>query len=216
MNQVRKFGALLLLCALGLLGQSDNSSISGVVKDPSGAVVSNAKVSLRNEDTSFERQTTTNDTGFYTVTNIPPGYYTVTVEATGFKKSSRSRNKLDAGLPLAVNLELSVGQMTESVTVEANIAQLNTESAAVGKTVEQQQIQNLALNGRNPLFLAMLKPGVRRGSPMTGFSYGLDSGGFTINGGRSQDSLITFDGAVGVRTRANGTSVGTADADTVQ
>ncbi len=216
MNQVRKFGALLLLCALGLLGQSDNASISGVVKDPSGAVVSNAKVSLRNEDTSFERQTTTNDTGFYTVTNIPPGYYTVTVEATGFKKSSRSRNKLDAGLPLAVNLELSVGQMTESVTVEANIAQLNTESAAVGKTVEQQQIQNLALNGRNPLFLAMLKPGVRRGSPMTGFSYGLDSGGFTINGGRSQDSLITFDGAVGVRTRANGTSVGTADADTVQ
>jgi hypothetical protein len=216
MNQVRKFGAMVLLCALGLLGQSDNSSISGVVKDPSGAVVSNAKVSLRNEDTSFERQTTTNDTGFYTVTNIPPGFYTVTVEATGFKKAGRTRNKLDAGLPLAVNIELSVGQLTEVVNVEANIAQLNTESAAVGKTVEQQQIQNLALNGRNPLFLAMLKPGVRRGSPMTGFSYGLDSGGFSINGGRSQDQLITFDGAVGVRTRANGTSVGTADADTVQ
>ncbi len=216
MNQVRKFGALLLLCALGLLGQSDNAAISGVVRDPSGAVVGNAKVTLRNEDTSFERQTTSNDTGFYTVPNIPPGYYTVTVEASGFKKFSKSRNKLDAGLPLAVNIELSVGQLTESVTVEANIAQLNTESAAVGKTVEQQQIQNLALNGRNPLFLAMLKPGVRRGSPMTGFSYGLDSGGFTINGGRSQDSLITFDGAVGIRTRANGTSVGTADADTVQ
>jgi len=79
MNQVRKFGASLLLCAIGLLGQSDNSSISGVVKDPSGAVVGKAKVSLRNEDTSFERQTTTNDTGFYTVTNIAPGYYTVTV-----------------------------------------------------------------------------------------------------------------------------------------
>ncbi len=216
MNQVRKFGALMLLCALGLLGQSDNSSISGVVKDPSGGVVGNAKITLRNEDTSFERQTTTNDSGFYTVTNIGPGYYTVTVEAAGFKKSSRTRNKLDAGLPLAVNLELAVGQVTEVVNVEANIAQLNTESAAVGKTVDQQQIQNLALNGRNPLFLAMLKPGVRRGSAMTGFSYGLDSGGFTINGGRSQDSLITFDGAVGVRTRANGTSVGTADADTVQ
>jgi len=216
MNHVRKFGASLLLCAIGLLGQSDNSSISGVVKDPSGAVVSNAKITLRNEDTSFERQTSTNDTGFYTVTNIPPGYYTVNVEAAGFKKSARTRNKLDAGLPLAVNFELAVGQLTEVVNVEANIAQLNTESAAVGKTVEQQQIQNLSLNGRNPLFLAMLKPGVRRGSPMTGFSYGLDSGGFSINGGRSQDQLITYDGAVGVRTRANGTSVGTADADTVQ
>ena len=86
MNHVRRFGAVLLLCALGLFGQSDNSSISGVVKDPSGAVVGNAKVTLRNEDTSFERQTTTNDSGFYTVTNIAPGYYTVTVEAAWFKK----------------------------------------------------------------------------------------------------------------------------------
>ncbi len=216
MYQVRRVGAMLLLGSLGLFAQSDNAAISGVVKDPSGAVVSNAKVSVRNEDTSFERQTTTNETGFFTVPNISPGYYSVTVEANGFKKASRTRNKLDAGLPLAVNFELAVGAVTEVVNVEANIAQLNTESAAVGKTVEQQQIQNLALNGRNPLFLAMLKPGVRRGSPMTGFSYGLDSGGFSINGGRSQDQLITFDGDVGVRTRANGTSVGTADADTVQ
>ena len=215
MNHVRKFGALMLLCALGLLGQSDNSSISGVVKDPSGGVVGNAKITLRNEDTSFERQTTSNDSGFYTVTNIAPGYYTVTVEAAGFKKSSRTRNKLDAGLPLAVNLELAVGQVTEVVNVEASVAQLNTESAAVGKTVEQKQIQNLTLNGRNPLFLALLKPGVRGGA-LSGFSFGLSSGGFSINGGRSQDSLITFDGAVGIRTRANGTSVGSADLDTVQ
>lgn len=216
MHQVRRLGASLLLCALGLLAQSDNSSISGVVKDPSGAVVSNAKVTLRNEDTSFERTTTTNDSGFYTVTNIAPGYYSVSVEATGFKKSTRTRNKLEAAIPLAVNLDLAVGQLTETVTVEANIAQLNTETATVGKTVEEKQIQNLTLNGRNPMFLAMLKPGVRRSSALSGFSYGLDSGGLTINGGRSQDSLITFDGAVGIRTRANGTAVGTADLDTVQ
>lgn len=206
----------LLATMIGLLAQSDNSSISGIVKDSSGSVVPNAKVIVRNEGTGFERQTTTNESGFYTATNIAPGYYTVTVEATGFKAFSKSRNKLEAAIPLQVNVDLSIGQVTETVKVEANIAQLNTETATVGKTVEQQQIQNLALNGRNPLFLAMLKPGVRRGSAMTGFSYGLDSGGLTINGGRSQDSLITFDGAVGIRTRANGTSVGTADADTIQ
>ena len=97
--------AFLFSSALAIFAQSDNSSISGVVKDPSGAIVANAKVSLRNEDTSFERQTTSNDSGFYTVTNISPGYYTVTVEAPGFKKSSRSRNKLDAGLPIAVNID---------------------------------------------------------------------------------------------------------------
>jgi hypothetical protein len=97
-----------------------------------------------------------------------------------------------------VNVELQVGQVTESVEVVAvkwlpRAAQ--HESAAVGKTVEQTQIQNLTLNGRNPLFLALLKPGVRGGA-LSGFSFGLTSGGFAINGGRSQDSVITFDGAV--------------------
>ena len=219
MNRVRTWGlflSLVLALCLPAFAQSDNSSISGIVKDPTGAVVANAKVVVKNEGTAFERQTTTNESGFYTVTNIPPGFYEVKVEATGFKSFVKTRNRLEAALPMQVNADLTVGQLSESVTVEANVAQLNTESAAVGKTVEQAQIQNLALNGRNPLFLAMLKPGVRRGSAMNGFSYGLDSGGFTINGGRSQDSLITFDGAVGVRTRANGTSVGTADLDTVQ
>lgn len=208
-------GVALMIWTVGAFAQSDNSSISGVVKDPSGAVVANAKVSLRNEDTSFERQTTTNASGFYTAPNLGPGFYTVSVEAQGFKRATTSRNKLDAGLPLAVNFDLAVGQLSETVTVEASAAQINTESAAVGKTVEQKQIQNLTLNGRNPLFLALLKPGVRGGA-LSGFSFGLSSGGLTINGGRSQDSLITFDGAVGIRTRANGTSIGSADLDTVQ
>lgn len=208
------FAALCLL-ALSAFAQSDNASISGVVKDPSGAVVANAKVTVKNDDTAFERQATTNTDGFYIVTNIAPGYYTVSVEAAGFKKAASSRNKLNAGVPIAVNLDLAVGQLTETVTVEASTAQVNTESATVGKTVEQAQIQNLTLNGRNPLFSALLRPGVRGGA-LSGFSFGLSSGGFTINGGRSQDSLITVDGAVAIRTRANGTSIGTADADTVQ
>ncbi len=219
MNRVRSCVRFLsLVCALCLaaFAQSDNSSISGIVKDPTGAVVTGAKVTVKNEGTAFERQTTTNDSGFFTITNIQPGFYEVKVEATGFKAFVKTRNKLEAAIPMQVNADLTVGQISESVTVEASAAQLNTESATVGKTVEQAQIQNLALNGRNPLFLAVLKPGVRRGSPMNSFSYGLDSGGLTINGGRSQDSLITFDGAVGIRTRANGTSIGTADLDTVQ
>lgn len=209
------FAVFALFAALAF-AQSDNSSISGIVKDTSGGAVPNAKVTVRNEATAFERQTTTNETGFFTVTNIAPGYYAVSVEASGFKTATRTRNQLQAALPLQVNVELQVGQLTETVNVEANAAQLNTESSTVGKTVEQMQIQNMPLNGRNPLLLAMLKPGVRRGSPMTGFTFGLDSGGMTINGQRSQDSLITFDGAVGIRTRANGTSVTTADADTIQ
>jgi hypothetical protein len=204
-----------VLLASIALAQSDNAAISGYVRDSSGGSIANAKISLRNEDTSFERVANSNDTGFYTVTNLGPGYYTITVEAPGFKKYVKTRNKLEAAQPLAVNADLAIGAVTDTVEVVASVAQLNTESAAVGKTVEQKQIQTLSLNGRNPLFLALLKPGVRGGA-MSGFNFGLTSGGFAINGGRSQDSLITFDGAVGIRTRANGTSIGTADLDTVQ
>ncbi len=219
MQALRRVTALFAVLALGglcAMAQSDNAAISGIVRDPSGAVVANAKVTIKNEATGFERQTTTNESGLYNVPNLPPGYYEVRVEAPGFKTFVKTRNKLDAALPIQVNADLAVGQLTESVTVEATVATLNTESATVGKTVEQTQIQNLALNGRNPLFLAMLKPGVRRGSPMNNLSFAMDSGGFTINGSRSQDNVITFDGAVAIRTRANGTSIGSVDLDSIQ
>ncbi|MEJ5369912.1 MAG: carboxypeptidase regulatory-like domain-containing protein [Bryobacteraceae bacterium] len=216
LRRVTALFAVLALVGLCAMAQSDNAAISGIVRDPSGAVVANAKVIVKNEATGFERQATTNESGLYNVPNLPPGYYEVRVEAPGFKTFVKTRNKLDAAVPIQVNADLAVGQLTESVTVEATVATLNTESATVGKTVEQTQIQNLALNGRNPLFLAMLKPGVRRGSPMNSLSFAMDSGGFTINGSRSQDNVITFDGAVAIRTRANGTSIGSVDLDAIQ
>jgi hypothetical protein len=111
---------------------------------------------------------------------------------------------------------MTVGQLTETVEVVATAPQVQSDTATVGRTVTTNQIENLPLNGRNPLFLAQLKAGVRRGSSLAGFSFGLDSGGYAINGSRGQDNLITFDGAPGIRTRANGTSVGTADVDTIQ
>ncbi|MGH9673367.1 MAG: carboxypeptidase regulatory-like domain-containing protein, partial [Bryobacteraceae bacterium] len=206
---------VFLLAAVSLLAQSDNSYVTGIVKDQSGAVVSSAKVTVKNEGTGFAREVRTNESGLYIATNLPPGYYTVTVEAAGFKKSETTRNKMDAGVPLSVNVDLTVGAVTETINVEASVAVLQTETATVGKTVERSQIENLSLNGRNPIFLALLKPGVRGGA-LNGFSFGLTSGGFSINGGRSNDSVITYDGAVGIRTRTNGTSIGAADVETVQ
>lgn len=219
MNRVSSI-ALLLAAMLCLtftpaFAQSDAGTITGIVKDASGAVVATAQVTITNESTRFERRVQTNESGFFVAPNLPPGQYTVSVEMAGFKKFMTTGLRLETASQASVNVELQVGQVTESVEVVASAAQLNTESATVGKTVEQAQIQNLTLNGRNPLFLALLKPGVRGGA-LSGFSFGLTSGGFSINGGRSQDSVITFDGAVGTRTRANGTSIGTADLDTVQ
>jgi hypothetical protein len=217
------FGSTRLLCVLllammstaALQAQSDSSQIVGVIKDATGSSIPGAKVSAVNEGTGVERQSTSNQEGNFTLTNLPPGYYTVTVESTGFKRFVKTANKLDAAIPLSMDIQLDVGAVTESVEVVAQAATVQADSSTVGRTVEATQIENMALNGRNPLLLAQLKPGVRS-SAMNRFTFGLDSAGLTINGARTQDFLITFDGAVGIRTRSNGTSVGTADPDTVQ
>lgn len=207
---------LVLLVPALLFAQSDFGTMTGVVTDPSGAVVAGAKVTIINEATHLERSATTNESGSFVVPNLPPGNYSVAVEAAGFKKQTTTAVKLDAAMTRTLNTQMQIGQLADSVEVVASAAILQTDTATLGKTVERQQIQSMMLNGRNPIFLAMLKPGVRGGSPLTQFSYGLSSGGMSINGGRSSDSLITFDGAVGVRTRQNGTSIGTADVETVQ
>jgi len=205
----------LVVCG-SLLAQSDTAQISGFVKDPTGSVVPNATVTVTNEATGLERKTQTNETGYYVVSNLPPGSYTVTVEATGFKKFIRSQNRLEPNLPRTVDVTLEVGAVTETVEVTASVAAVQADTATVGRLVESSVIQNMMLNGRNPIWLALLKAGVRSGSSLASFSFGLTTAGLSINGGRTQDFVMNFDGAVAVRTRANGTSIGVADVDTVQ
>ncbi|MBI3282254.1 MAG: TonB-dependent receptor [Acidobacteria bacterium] len=198
-----------------VFGQSDTAQVSGFVKDPSGAGVPSASVTLRNEATGLERHASANASGYYAVSSLPPGYYTIMAEATGFKRFQKTGNKLDPNIAATVDANLEVGAVTETVDVVAEAVNVQSDSATVGKLIETRQIQNMMLNGRNALFLALLKPGVRGGS-LAGFSFGMSSGGFSINGSRTQDNVITYDGAVAIRTRANGTSIGTTDLDTVQ
>jgi len=217
MSFVRNLAIFAVVVCLtgGLFAQSDTAAISGFVKDATGSVVPAASVSVRNEATGLERRITTNEGGYYVATSLPPGYYTVTVEKAGFKKYVKTQNKLDANISGVVSATLEVGTVTETVEVVASVTQLQSETATMGKLIEEKQIKNMMLNGRNPLYLAQLKPGVRGGS-MAAFSFGLTTAGLNINGSRTQDLVITFDGAIGVRTRANGTSIGVADVETVQ
>jgi hypothetical protein len=204
-------GLIVLLGAVLAVAQSDLGSISGFVKDPSGATVPNAKVTIKNAS-GLERQTNTNESGYYIITNIPPTEYTVSVEASGFKKFETSGNKLDPAAVLTVDATLTVGASTETVEVSATAANLQTESASVQNNVTRQQIDSLELNGRNPIFMANLVPGTRGGN-LSGLSFSFSQGPTTINGARTQESLITYDGAPAVRTRSNGTSLGSADVD---
>src|ERR1035437_1656175 len=220
MNRVCSMRALalalvLLVCTSLAFAQSDLGSISGFVKDPSGAVVPKAQVSVKNEATGTERRTNTNESGYYTVTNIPAGLYTVTAEASGFKKYEVSRNKLDPSGALAVDATLVVGAATETVEVSATTQALQTESAANQALVTRQQIDLLGLNARNRVGLAPLAPGARPGNA-AGLSFNFTQGPSNFNGSRNPENLITYDGAPATRTRSNGTSLGAADVDSTQ
>jgi Carboxypeptidase regulatory-like domain len=197
-----------------LLGQSDLGKISGFLKDPSGATIANAKVTVRN-NTGVERQTTTNDSGYYVVTNVPPGLYTMTAEAAGFQKYETTNNKLDPSADLVIDATLTVGSASQTVEVSASAVQLQTESASVQKLVTREQIDSLELNGRNPIWLAALVPGAR-GTTLANLNFGFTQGPANFNGSRNPENLITFDGAPATRTRSNGTSLGAADVDSTQ
>jgi hypothetical protein len=194
------------------VAQSDSTSVSGTVADASGALLPNAKIIVRNEATGVEQSINSNESGQYTIPNVRPGSYTVTVEAAGFQTFKTSGVLVDASIPKRVDAAMKVGDTGVSVNVEANVNTVQTESAVLGQLVTQEQVKSIQLNGRNPLFLAQMEPGVIRTSPMASFSFGLDNGIY-IGGGRNQGALITLDGAPMVRTRSNGTSVGTADVD---
>ncbi len=207
--------ALSLAISITGFAQSDNTQISGFVKDQAGSVISGAKVTVKSDTRAFERSATTNAEGYFVITQLPPGLYTVNVEASGFKQFQENGRKLDPNLPASIDVSLQPGQVTETVTVTASVAQVQSETATVGRLVETKQVEYLQLNGRNPLFLAQIRPGVQGGA-LGGNNFGLTTGGLNINGARTQDYLLTFDGAVGVRTRSNGTAIGVPDVEATQ
>src|SRR5947209_8229359 len=217
MNAFSKFVLAVcfaLLVSPGLFAQSDLGKISGFIKDPSGATIANAKVTVRN-NTGIERQTTTNDSGYYVVTNVPPGFYTMVAEAAGFQRFETIGNKLDPSADLVIDAMLTVGSSSQTVEVSASTVQLQTESAAVQKLVTREQIDLLELNGRNPIGLAGLVPGARGGTTAS-LTFAFSQGPSNFNGSRNPENLITYDGAPATRTRSNGTSLGAADVDSTQ
>jgi len=206
--------AVFLGLAPSLYSQSDLTSVTGTIHDPTGATVPNATVTVRNASTGAERKATTNSSGVYSITSIPAGDYTMLVEAPGFKRFEQSGNTLQANVASTLDATLTIGNATETVQVTSEAPPVQADSATLGRDVTTKQIRDLQLNGRNPYLLSLLKPGVNGGT-IGGFSFSLTNS-LNVNGARNQDTLITQDGAVAVRTRSNGTSIAVADADATQ
>src|SRR5260370_17828818 len=194
--------------------QSDLGTISGFVKDPSGATMANGKVTIRNHR-GAEREATSNDSGYYAITNVPPGFYSIVAEAPGFRRYESKDNKLDPSANLAVDFALTVGSASETVEVSASAVELQTESASVQEVVTREQIDSLEINGRNPIFMTNLVPRTRAGT-IANLNFNFSQGPSNINGAPTPESLITYDVAPAVRTRSNGTSIGAADVDSTQ
>jgi hypothetical protein len=213
---------LLMACILigspiVLLSQSDNSSIAGTITDTSGAVIPGATITVTSELTGVEHNTISNQSGFYTIAGLAPGKYSVTVASTGFSKVTRTNNNLDPAIPATVNISLPVGKTNQQIEIAANESMLQADSSTLGRVITSSQADNLPLNGRNPIYLALTKAGITSiSSNVSSFSFSTGLGALNINGGRERDNLLTYDGAVAVRIRASGDSIGTPDLDAVQ
>src|ERR1051326_8572963 len=146
------FAALATMIAAVTLGysQTETGRIAGTVFDPSGAVIPNAMVTVKSTATGLERQTTTTSAGSYAVTNLQPGRYTVSAQATGFAPVEQTAD-VTVGAAVGVDIHLAVGGVTAAVQVtEAPAGLINVENQTISQTVTNQEIQLLPSLTRNP------------------------------------------------------------------
>jgi hypothetical protein len=193
---------VLAICAAPVLAQEVRASITGLVTDSSGAALANATVRVVNPGNQFTVTAVTNDTGNYVTPFLTPGSYELSVEAKGFKRHVRPNIVLELQDRARIDIQLELGDLTQSVTVDAAISTLETETAGRGATISNQMITNLPTQGRNPFQLAWAAPGVFKSG---GWRYlrSFDiagTSGFSANGGRSKENEVLLDGISNVRS----------------
>jgi hypothetical protein len=173
---------LVLLIFAGAALAQDTSAIRGIVKDPQGNVIAGANITLVNPSTNATRTTTSRDTGAYSFDAVEPGDYRLEVEAKGFKKSVVTDVHALVAKATAIDVQVEIGNVSESVTVVSGSAELlvNREDATLGNNFVNKQITQLPLSARNIITLLTLQPGVTRGGSVTG--------------ARSDQSNVTLDG----------------------
>jgi len=195
---LRRFLVLGLFACLPLFSQT-YGEITGVVKDPSSAVVTGAQVTVTNAGTAASRTTRTNDAGVYSFPALLPGVYNLRIEHPGFRTAAKNGIELQVQQTERFDVSLEVGQTSELVEVRAEALQLNTEDATVGTVIENERIVELPLNGRNFLQLIALSPNVNADFANGGQSDSRQGGSrsnqqFSIAGQRREFNYFSLDG----------------------
>lgn len=216
---MRRVSAMIFLAlcmlAVGAYAQNITGSMAGRVVDQQGASVPNATVTVTEPAKKITVSTKTNGEGDFYVAGLLPGNYTVSVEAAGFKKLDKPGTELNAQDKLALgNLVLEVGQVSESVEVSAQAALLQTESVERSEAIVGKQMQNIEVNGRNPIDMAKLIPGVvSTANVSVGGAGGLS--GLYVNGNRGTMNQLTINGIGDIDTGADGSQNVTISIDSM-
>jgi len=189
---------LIPLLAISLFGQAFYGSIVGTVTDPSNAAVHGASVTLTNIGTDERHQTLTGAGGGYQFLNLIPGNYKVEVELAGFKRATAEQIEVTVAGAVRADISMQVGDVTQTVEVQATAPLLQTENANLSQVVNSRSVEELPVNGRNILNLAALVPGVvpqgtTDGNALTGKNV-FAAGNYQIGGGIANQSATYYDG----------------------
>jgi hypothetical protein len=184
--------------------QTATGQITGTIKDTSGAVIPDVKITATNQATSIDRETITTDSGDYSFPLLPVGMYTVTASKQGFQLVKRSDIQLNVAAVIRVDLELGLGQVTQTVEVKGAAVALDTESSAVTQLIGQRQVEQLPLNSRNFTDFLLLGAGAVDTHDGEQTAMRQDKGGsYSINGARPTGLNYTLDGIINTDVALN-------------
>ncbi len=185
--------------------QEVSAGITGRITDPSGSAIVGATVTAKNVDRGTDWPTTSNEDGIYTLPRLPIGTYSLKIEAKGFKTSIQPNLPLEVNQRARMDVTMEIGGVTETVTVSAEAALLQTDTTQVGSVISSSTIVNTPLVSRNPLALTLLAPGVTTPNP-SGFNTGTRTGGGGrpyVNGNREEGNNFLLDGVDNNQTSDN-------------
>jgi hypothetical protein len=187
---------LMVLMMLPAAWAQDNATINGTVADATGAVVPNAQILLTNPATGQVRDAVSSSAGAYRFANVGVGTYTLSASATGFQKYTKTDIVVNVAATLEENISLTVGSQSQSVQVEADALQVQTETSEVSNLISGEQVSELATNGRNVTALAALGLGVSNNlPPFSGVNALTSANGISFNGTRTTHNIYLLDGA---------------------
>ena len=197
MNIARNVLAFVVLSCISLSAQQITGNISGTVTDPSGAVIRGAAVTAQQAETGLSRKTTTDRDGNYVLMELPVGHYRLQVSAKGFQEYVQDGITLNVNETASVSAHLAVGSEKEQILVSADAELIEPTVTSMGKVVQQRELEDLPLNGRNFSQLGLLQPGVVPLTPGIAEAGGglRDGQAYAVNGQRPESNNFLIDGA---------------------